>query len=301
VSATDAVGASVDVPVDPDHAFTLFTAEVDAWYVVDANTVFDVTRTVAVRFEPGVGGRLVDVHDATTGAGRELGRITTWEPGRRLVFRDSHGTEVDVAFTAVGGGTRVTLVHRGLDALPAAEADHVRRHGWPIVLPWYRRHAAATAAAVEGGPAMAATGSGTSSASSRRGARGVLGLSPYLYYDDAGAALDWLARVLGFGTSVRYVDGEGVVQEGEIEVGATRLMVSGRAPGPDEGAGLLLVVHVADVDAHHAATVAAGVAADPPVQQPYGPRTYDVRDPWGYRWVLWEERPDAPVDLGGLR
>jgi uncharacterized glyoxalase superfamily protein PhnB len=291
----DAVTAWIDVPTDPARAFALFTDDVDAWYVVDANTVFDVTRTVAVRFEPGVGGRLLDVHDAATGEGRELGRVTTWEAGQRLVFVDSHGTEVDVRFDAVAGGTRVTLVHRGLAALPAAEADHVRRHGWPTVLPWFEQFA------TTGRHASRQRGDSVTPADPAPVGPGPRGLSPYLYYADAGAALDWLARVLGFGESVRYVDPDGVVQEGEIQVGAARLMVSGRAPGPSEGAGLMLIVDVADVDAHHARTVAAGVAADPPVDQPYGPRTYQVDDPWGYHWVMWQERPDHVMELGDLR
>ena len=53
------------------------------------------TRAENVRFEPGVGGRLVEVHDAATGEGRTMGDVTVWEPGARLVFVDRRGTEVD--------------------------------------------------------------------------------------------------------------------------------------------------------------------------------------------------------------
>jgi len=130
----------------------------------------------------------------------------------------------------------------------------------------------------------------------------VEGVSPYLYYEDAGAALDWLARVFGFGPSTRYVDAEGTVREAEIAAGASTIMVSGgRAPGPDDGRGLLLIVHLDDVDAHHARTVAAGVEAAPPVDKPYGPRAYDITDPWGYRWTFWQPVIAWSDGIGGLR
>ena len=44
-------------------------------------------------------------------------------------------------------------------------------------------------------------------------------------------------------------------------VGDTPVMVSNGSPDDGHGQGLLLIVHVDDVDAHHRATLAAGVAA----------------------------------------
>jgi uncharacterized glyoxalase superfamily protein PhnB len=38
----------------------------------------------------------------------------------------------------------------------------------------------------------------------------------------------------------------------------------------------------------HARVLAAGVDAPPPEQQPYGPRTFTVTDPWGYHWDFWQ-------------
>ena len=127
------------------------------------------------------------------------------------------------------------------------------------------------------------------------------GVSPYLYYADAGAALDWLARVFGFGESVRYLDGDGTVREAEIAVGDTRVMMTGQAPGPDDGPGQLLIVHLDDVDAHYACTVAAGVEAEPPKDESYGPRTYHVTDPWGYKWYFWQQVRPYTESEGGLK
>ncbi|HEX6423231.1 MAG TPA: VOC family protein, partial [Acidimicrobiales bacterium] len=129
----------------------------------------------------------------------------------------------------------------------------------------------------------------------------LVGLTPYLYYADAGTALDWLSRVFGFEETVRYVDADGVVHESEMRVGTSTVQLCGRTPGPDEGTGLLVIVHVDDVEAQHARVTAAGVAADPPEQQPYGPRTFHVTDPWGYRWYFWQRVHDYVQGEGGLR
>ncbi|MDQ4049578.1 MAG: SRPBCC domain-containing protein, partial [Actinomycetota bacterium] len=77
-----------------------------------------------------------------TGAGRELGRITAWDPGRRLAFADNEGTEVDVSFEPCGAGTCVTLTHRGLDRLAPERAGELRRSGWTALAPFYREHLA---------------------------------------------------------------------------------------------------------------------------------------------------------------
>ncbi len=135
----------VEVAVAPEAAFDAFTREIDAWYRVDTDTLPDITRTAAIRFEPRMGGRLLDVHDLATGAGRELGRITCWEPGRRLAFTDNEGTEVEVRFEARGAGTRVTLTHRGLDRLAPQRAKQLRRSGWAELAPFYRGHIAPNA------------------------------------------------------------------------------------------------------------------------------------------------------------
>lgn len=134
------VRVSVHVTAAPEAAFAAFTDEIDSWYVKDRHTLADPARAVAVRFEPGVGGRLVEVYDRGTGEGREMGRVTVWEPGRRLAFTDERGTEVEVSFDADGDRTRVTLQHRGLERLRPDLAREHARHGWRLLLPWYHRY-----------------------------------------------------------------------------------------------------------------------------------------------------------------
>jgi uncharacterized glyoxalase superfamily protein PhnB len=122
-----------------------------------------------------------------------------------------------------------------------------------------------------------------------------LGITPYLYYEDAQAALEWLARVFGFGRSAWDVGKSGRVEEAEIEVGSAKVMMTGKAPGINEGAGTLLIVHVDDVDAQFERMTSAGVEADAPRDEAYGPRAFNVTDPWGYRWYFWQGEAVYPL------
>ena len=65
----------------------------------------------------------------------EIGRISVWEPGARLVFSwrqatfaPEMSTEVEVRFEPVGEETRVSIEHRAWDTIPQG---HVARHGFP--------------------------------------------------------------------------------------------------------------------------------------------------------------------------
>jgi hypothetical protein len=134
VKQIDAVTASVEVEIDPETAFRIFTAEIDAWWKRGPHNFYNSKRAVAMRFEPGVGGRYLEVYDDTTGEALEIGRITAWEPGRRLVWRMSlDDTEVDVRFEAVPGGTRVRLEQR---IVPGGKTVDFYT-GWHNILGWF--------------------------------------------------------------------------------------------------------------------------------------------------------------------
>jgi uncharacterized protein YndB with AHSA1/START domain len=148
VSATDSVTTSVEVAVDPITAFEVFTEEIDEWYQRGPYSWKNPERAVAVRFEPGVGGRWIEVWDEETGEGYDFGRIKAWERGKRLlldylVHDGGHVTEVEVRFEPTEGGTRVVLEHRGWDALPAAVAAagvaNVQK-GEPVLLGWFAEY-----------------------------------------------------------------------------------------------------------------------------------------------------------------
>jgi uncharacterized protein YndB with AHSA1/START domain len=147
VNATDTVIVSVDVPVDPAAAFEVFTDDIDSWYQRGPHSWRFPDRAVGIRFEPHIGGRLLEVHDRETGEGFAFGKVLVWEPGVRLVFADLVSseppnplTEVEVRFEAVGNGTRVTLEHRGLQTLPPEVAAQKRMYGWQTTLRWFEEY-----------------------------------------------------------------------------------------------------------------------------------------------------------------
>jgi uncharacterized protein YndB with AHSA1/START domain len=130
---TSKVLVALRVPADPMRAFDAFTREIADWWFPSG--LFQITRRGDGRlsFEPGAGGRLVTTF--ADGEQFEIGRISVWEPGRRLVFgwRQSsfaagESTEVEVTFEPVGDETRVSIEHRAWDTLPR---EHAARHGFP--------------------------------------------------------------------------------------------------------------------------------------------------------------------------
>jgi uncharacterized glyoxalase superfamily protein PhnB len=101
---------SVEVATDPITAFTVFTEEVDCWWRQGPINFHDTSRTWAKRFEPGIGGRVMEVHDPQTGEGLELGRITAWEPGARLAWTSTiDDVAVEVRFEPSGDATVVSV------------------------------------------------------------------------------------------------------------------------------------------------------------------------------------------------
>ncbi len=133
MSGQQSVVVTTLVAVDPVTAFEIFTAGVDAWWKQGPRYRVQPDRPSALRFEPGVGGRLVEVYDEATGDAFEHGKVRVWEPPKRLVFemggRDfqpGESTEVEVRFEGVGEATRVTIEHRGWERFPAG---HPVLHG----------------------------------------------------------------------------------------------------------------------------------------------------------------------------
>jgi hypothetical protein len=131
MSRTQSVVVTTVVATDPATAFDVFTQDVDAWWKQGPKFRPSVRGRGTLRFEPGVGGRLVETYDDESTF--EFGRIKVWEPGRRLVFdmmsrnfAPGESTEVEVRFEAAGEETRVTIENRGWERFAK---DHPVRHG----------------------------------------------------------------------------------------------------------------------------------------------------------------------------
>lgn len=140
--------AEIVVNATPEDAFALFTGEIGLWWKTGTPYWNDPERGQAVRIEPGAGGRFLEIYDLDTGEGFEVGRVTAWEPGERLVFTWTQldwppdvSSTVVVTFTPTGAGTHVRLEHRDFDRVPDAVAFAGRYSaGWQEVLGWYAEH-----------------------------------------------------------------------------------------------------------------------------------------------------------------
>lgn len=130
---TSKVFVALRVKAPPERAFAVFVEDIGAWW--RPNPLFQTTPRAPGRlaFEGGEGGRLTET--LANGKVFEIGRIATWSPPSRLVFSWRQAsfplhlqTEVEVCFEAVGDETRVSVEHRGFDAVPA---DSAARHGFP--------------------------------------------------------------------------------------------------------------------------------------------------------------------------
>jgi uncharacterized protein YndB with AHSA1/START domain len=145
------VTVRVEVAVDPAIAFSIFTEDISRWWRHGTPYWNDRERGKAVRFEPLLGGRLIEVWDLATGEGLDRGRITAWEPGRylRFTWRQPNWpagleTEVSVSFQASGTGTTVELTHYGLDLVPILTTTDEYRAGWTELLGFYAAQIEAT-------------------------------------------------------------------------------------------------------------------------------------------------------------
>ena len=128
---------------------------------------------------------------------------------------------------------------------------------------------------------------------------------PMLAYEDGPAAMDWLARAFGFREVRRWLDENGRLTHGELELGGELVMLATPTPDYESPAhhrescdaarrwssvpyvidGVL--VHVDDVDAHCARARAAGAAIlSEPADQAEGFRHYRAEDLEGHRWMF---------------
>ena len=130
-------------------------------------------------------------------------------------------------------------------------------------------------------------------------------VTPFLLYEDVGAALDWLGRAFGFRERLRFEGDSGVITHAEMEMGDGEIMLG--HPGPDYrnpgrlGQTTQLVhVQVDDVDAHFETAKKAGAEiVSEPEDQEYGDRRYDVKDPEGHLWSFAQRVRDvSPEDWG---
>ena len=126
-------------------------------------------------------------------------------------------------------------------------------------------------------------------------------VSPYLLYEDAAAAIDYLQRTLGFQLRLSQTGAAGR-SHNELLLGEDGLVMVGQA-----GEGFssprtlgvfppsLVHVYVDDVESLHARAQHAGAEVTDLELSPAGDRRFNVTDPEGQVWVL-AQRIGTPTD-----
>ena len=114
-------------------------------------------------------------------------------------------------------------------------------------------------------------------------------IDPYLFYEDAEAAVEFLTTAYGFEEHLRAIGGAGGLHV-ELRLEGDSVMIGQPPAGyrnPKNSGHSTAMVHayIADVDAHYERARAAGAEIlMEPTDQPNGDRRYDTRDPEGQMW-----------------
>ena len=135
-------------------------------------------------------------------------------------------------------------------------------------------------------------------------------ITPHLFYDDVGAAVDWLSNAFGFPVRLRMTDDTGKVVHGELEVGPDSLVMLGLTEenpdweSPRTFGGKVtqrLYIFVDDVDGHYERAKKGGAIIHREIgDQFWGDRCYECIDPEGHRWKFAQHLFEM-VDLDVLR
>ncbi len=130
-------------------------------------------------------------------------------------------------------------------------------------------------------------------------------VTPYLLYEDAGTALEWLTRAFGFQEHLRFTEESGAVSHAEMGMGDGLIMLGqpgGGYQNPLRDGRVTVIVHVYvdDVDAHFDRARTAGATILAEVEdQPYGDRRYIAADPEGHQWTFAQHVRDVPPEEWG--
>ncbi len=120
-----------------------------------------------------------------------------------------------------------------------------------------------------------------------------------LYYQDAGAAIEWLCKAFGFQVRIKIDGPGGSVEHSELELADGLIMVGSaevkrawsKSPKTLQGANTQsLMAYIDDVEAHFTRARAAGakVVSEPKTvdygEEYWSDRGYECIDPEGHHW-----------------
>jgi hypothetical protein len=130
-----------DVACSAEHAFSVWTSRIAAWWPPD-HTVSGQPDLVVL--EGVVGGRIFE--RTRDGVEHEWGQVTLWQPPKQLAYLWHLGgdpdaaTEVDIRFLPQGArATTIEIEHRGWERLGQAADEWRERNGagWDSLLPHF--------------------------------------------------------------------------------------------------------------------------------------------------------------------
>jgi uncharacterized protein YndB with AHSA1/START domain len=137
----DPIRKTREVPLDPAAAFDLFTIRMGSWWPLDGHSIAQ-EHASGVRFEPRVGGRVVELTD--DGVEHRWADVIAWDPPYRFALAwhpsidPDAATVLEVHFTALdSGGTRIELEHRAWEEYGDDDGRRIRENyqsGWDVVL-----------------------------------------------------------------------------------------------------------------------------------------------------------------------
>ncbi len=128
-------------------------------------------------------------------------------------------------------------------------------------------------------------------------------LIPYLCYRDAAAAIDFYKRAFGATELMRLAEPSGKIGHAELQIGDVIFMMSDEYPDYDAisaetlgGSPIKLHLYVPDVDQFAQRAVAAGAIVSRQIEdQSYGDRAGQLKDPFGYTWMVATHKQDVSV------
>jgi uncharacterized glyoxalase superfamily protein PhnB len=268
---TSPLTSEVEVPLDPQTAFTVFTGEINYWWLRGPINNWDAARVREMRCEAGVGGRLLEIYDEAGDDVLVLATITAWEPGRRLAWDSAvDDVHIDVWFEPTSGGTRVRLESTLPEGGNDAGGTSFIRVTPPWLASWVReRHA--------------------QPATVREMAR----LALTIHYPEPVAAARWLRDAFALEPVLELPPsddgGDGWI---ELRAGSGVIVILPQdRPTPDASAATHVPwVFVDDLDAHLERARSAGASIIQPIEQ-HGYRAYVAEDVEGFRWTFAQARP----------
>ena len=127
---------------------------------------------------------------------------------------------------------------------------------------------------------------------------------PYIGYNDAPAAIEFLCKAFGFEERFRLDAPDGRIGHAELAFQDNVLMLASANPemgmqSPQDlpAVNSVILCYVDDVDAHFERAKEAGATiVGEPTDQPYGDRSYRAMDPEGHRWFFATHVRDVPVE-----